>query len=68
MFSASSGSRSNSISVDQNETDLIEIIESEKPKPKKVHFYVYCPTCNDLKQGRFCAPYFLINNITFFLR
>ncbi|CAG9766782.1 unnamed protein product [Ceutorhynchus assimilis] len=59
MFSASSGSRTASISIG-NETstsdsllDEIEVVaNNEKSKPKKVHFYVYCPTCKKLTQGK----------------
>lgn len=55
MFSTSSGSRKNSVSIDL--TDVNSTIESESgiefSQPRKVHFYVYCPTCKDLKHGGF---------------
>lgn len=54
MFSTSSGSRKNSVSIDL--TDVNSTTESESgiefSQPRKVHFFVYCPTCKDLKHGR----------------
>lgn len=52
MFSTSSGSRKNSIDLtDVNTTESESGIEFGQPR--KVHFYVYCPTCKDLKHGGF---------------
>ncbi|ERL88685.1 hypothetical protein D910_06069 [Dendroctonus ponderosae] len=58
MFSTGSESRTNSISVDASDMDNssadikeTEISEDHRQRPKKVHFFVYCPTCKDMKNG-----------------
>ncbi|KAH1012799.1 E3 ubiquitin-protein ligase parkin [Dendroctonus ponderosae] len=59
MFSTGSESRTNSISVDASDMDNssadikeTEISEDHRQRPKKVHFFVYCPTCKDMKNGK----------------
>ncbi|XP_050303446.1 E3 ubiquitin-protein ligase parkin [Anthonomus grandis grandis] len=60
MFSTSSNSRNNSVSLDTQESSIeaskeledFEIVNLEKPKVKRIHFFVYCATCKELKQGK----------------
>lgn len=62
MFCNSPGSRDNSVSIDNTGTvnaeavssslDNLEMGESNTNRPKKVHFYVFCSTCKELKQGK----------------
>lgn len=59
MFSPISGSKNNSISIESNDAphtlnnDSVENIGNQQALIKKIHFYVYCPTCKALKQGRY---------------
>lgn len=63
MFFANSDSRNSSFSIDIGESSSSEapsnvlensdvVVDSEKPRLRKVHFYVYCSTCKELKQGK----------------
>ncbi|KAF7268233.1 hypothetical protein GWI33_018599 [Rhynchophorus ferrugineus] len=59
MFSPISESRNNSISVEANDVAHIlnndtdaNITSNQQVLVKKIHFYVYCPTCKGLKQGK----------------
>lgn len=54
MFSSNiTNSRSNSFSTDNEVINISNsvMLENSTIRSKKIHFYVYCPTCKDLKQG-----------------